>query len=332
MNPHSNEAKQPSTRKRGGFSLTELVVVASLAAAVFTTGAIAYRTISYHQGRTTTYQSINVGPALTKAFYDIDGGLLDVYTAPNYGITAQAERMRVVIGEDVAKSTGIFCLARGVIPVATDSAVTSKIRNVNYLHPQTIPFVGRGTDLDHPNKFRELLQTVYPDSTSTPFPFLNQDYRGVPGSSSVNGSIYLIQANDVNQTLVVRAIYDIDFLEVNVPSPGIYASVKRYYGSELTHSYDVFYSGADQHLTDFGPIFACFERKIRKAIAETVAIDAFKKAEARPFYMVWWPDPALPQLRGIPASSPATTDPRRYYQQHEQQTAWMFVVPMYPSL
>jgi hypothetical protein len=100
----------------------------------------------------------------------------------------------------------------------------------------------------------------------------------------------------------------------------------------LTHSYDILYPGAAQASTQFGPLFACFERKARRALAESTQAEAFKQAENRPFYFVWWPDPANGTLAGAPLSSPANTDPRFYYKSHEQQTSWMLTVPLFPSL
>ncbi|MBP7950004.1 MAG: hypothetical protein KA004_10140 [Verrucomicrobiales bacterium] len=338
------------SRRRGGFSLTELVVVGGLAAAVFTTGAIAFRTIGIHQNRATTFQRIEVGSAITNAFYQMAGGALDTYSAPNYGVTAQAEVLRNVFLEDVAAASAVFCLPRGAIAVNPASAATDKIRNVNYIHPPEttvgtsamapkIPFTGPGSALDHPNAFLSLLAGLYPDSTSDPFPFLSQAYRGVPSASSPNGSIFILQATDQIDKLVVRAVYDIDLLDVSTPNPGVYASVKRYYGTQLTHMYDVFYggvglsaSGSIPAASQFGPLFACFERRVRSSVAEGTAVDAFKKADNRPFYLVWWPDPAQPRLAGSPVGTLPVNDPRNHYRQHENQTGWSFVIPMFPSL
>ena len=84
----------------------------------------------------------------------------------------------------------------------------------------------------------------------------------------VNGSIFVMQMSNNNTTLSIRAVYDIDFLDVADPAGSTYASVKRFVGSTLTHFYDVLYQGpgSDQSPTSFGPVFACFERSVRKGL------------------------------------------------------------------
>lgn len=348
--------------RRLGFSLTELVVVSGLAAAVFTTAALAYRTITRHQRSAASYQEVELGPAITKAFYGSTTGTLDVYTAPNFGMTARAEVLRNIFWDDVAHANAVFCLPRAGITVDTLSDPVAKVAGVNYIHPELLPtpnpnnlnpppdpqasfaFSGLGTFLDHPNSFLTLLQGLYPNSTTHPFPFLNQAYRGVPDTAAVNGSIFILQHSSEQNKLALRAVYDIDFLAVATPEAGTYASVKRFVpikadiltpdATGLTHFYDVFYAGSDQSPTQFGPIFACFERSVRKAVAETSndKATAFKRAGNRPFYFIWWPDPATPRLAGAPIGTYSATDPRRYYSQHENQTTWMFTVPMFPPL
>jgi prepilin-type N-terminal cleavage/methylation domain-containing protein len=347
MKPTAIHPHRPVKHARQrGFSLTELVVVAGLAAVVFSTAALAFRTITVHQKRSTAYQEVDVGPAISKAFYDNPTGKLDVYTTPNYGMTARAEIMRGEFWNDVAHASAIYCLPRPRITVTLNSSITDKERGVNYLHPLTIdvtpasgvaPF--SGTSLDHPNAFRGLLQAVSPvDSASNPFPFTNT-YRGVPAANDVNGSIYIMQMSSNENTLNVRAVYDIDLLDVADPNQSTYASVKRFVGTTLTHFYDVLFSGpgADQTPPNFGPVFACFERSVRRAYPEASGIadqaNAFKRAADRPFYYIWWPDPATPRLAGIPTTTAYTADDARsYYSKHENQTTWLFTVPMFPAL
>jgi hypothetical protein len=346
-------ATRHAKARRRGFSLTELIVAAGLAAAVFTTGALAYRTVTVHQKRTTNYQNLKLGPAITKAFFDDGTGSFDVFTSPNYGIAARAEVLRSIFWDDVAHATAVFCLPRPEIPVNVASAATDKVAGINYVHPPiqsfapppssptgtpnelnaTVPFTGVGMMLDHPNAFLNVLASYAPDSTTNPFPFQGQSFRGVPAAGSVNASIYVLQATGQANQLAIRAIYDIDFLSVTEAQPGVYASVKRYVGTALTHYYDVLYPGVDQTPTQFGPVFACFERSVRTSVVEGNQTDAFKQATHRPFYMIWWPDPAQPRLSGNPTTTAyANTDPRKYYASHENQTSWMFTVPMFPSL
>jgi prepilin-type N-terminal cleavage/methylation domain-containing protein len=332
--------------RQRGFSLTELVVVAGLAAVVFSTAALAFRTITVHQKRSTAYQEVIVGPAISKAFYDNPTGKLDVYTTPNYGMTARAEIMRNEFWNDVAHASAVYCLPRPRITVSVTSDVADKVRGVNYLHPLTLdvtpasgvaPFAG--TSIDHPNAFRQLLLAASPvDSAANPFPFTN-DYRGVPAANDVNGSVFIMQMSNTENALTVRAVYDIDFLDIADPAQSTYASVKRFVGNTLTHFYDVLFSGpgADQTPPNFGPTFACFERSVRRAYPESGGIaaqaNAFKRAGDRPFYYIWWPDPATPRLAGIPTTTAYTaSDARSYYSKHENQTSWLFTVPMFPPL
>lgn len=354
--------KRKRHQAKSGFSLTELVVAAGIAAAAFGTAALGYRTITAHQRNSTTFHTISLGPAITKGFYGSTSGQLDVYSVPNYGMSARAEIMRNIFWDDVAHASAIFCLPRPAITVDPLSDSLVPVAGINYIHPglQAVPnpdnlipppdpqgsitFTGLGTMLDHPNKFLNLLAANYPDTVSTPFPFLGQEYRGVPATASVNGSIYILQSSSIKDKLSVRAIYDIDLLEVADPSPGTYASVKRYvpivYNFAiptevgLTHYYDVLYPGSDQTPQQFGPLFACFERSVRLAAPETGndQANAFKQAQNRPFYFIWWPDPANPRLEGRPTATYPTSDPRQYYSKHENQTTWMFTVPMFPPL
>ncbi len=350
--PSRTSASRPRLR---GFSLVEVVVVAGLAAAIFSTAALAYRTVIMHQKRATTYLDIQLGAGITKAFLDNSTGTLSVYTAPNYGMSAQAENMRQRFTDDLAHATAVYCLPRQAITVDVNTTSTDKVPGVNYIHPNNIditPASGAtplaGTSLDHPNAFRALLAAKYPSSFG-PFPF--QDYRGVPAADAVNGSIYIMQMTSqrppldpnfvAENNLTVRAIYDLDFLPVADPAGSTYASVKRWDGNLRTDYYDILYVGPsvnnDQATTAFGPIFACFERSVRKAYTEASGIatqaNAFKRATDRPFYFIWWPDPAIPRLLGPPLTNSYTTaDPRYYYQKHEEQTSWMFTVPMFPPL
>lgn len=351
-----------SKNKRRGFSLTELVVVSGLAAGIFTSATLAYRTITVHQKSTTSYQELELGPAITKGFYGTTTGVMDVYTAPNFGMTARAEVVRNIFWDDIAHSNAVFCLPRPAITVDTFSDPSVRVAGVNYIHPELLAvpnphgldpapdpqgsfaFSGNGAMFDHPNKFLALLQGLYPDTTAKPFPFLNQAYRGVPAVNSVNASIYVMQPSSEASKLSVRAIYDIDFLAVTTPQAGTYASVKRYVPvvfnatdpsiNGLTHYYDVLYPGSDQLPTQFGPVFACFERSVRLAVNESTndQATAFKRAGNRPFYFIWWPDPATPRLASAGSATYSSTDPRGYYAAHENQTAWMFTVPMFPAL
>lgn len=349
-----------------GFSLTELMIVGGMAAALFTTASLAYRTITVHQRLGTTFNSVNLGPAITTAFYGSSSGTMDVYTAPNFGMTARAEVMRNVFWDDIAHSSAVMCLPRPAYAANPLSAATDKVTGINYIHPLLLPvpnptglspapdpqgtftYSGVGFTVDHPNAFIQVLLNNNP--AGYPFPFTGQAYRGVPAAASVNGSIFVLQMSTEADKVAVRAIYDIDFINIadpgvtTTPNSGTYASVRRYVpvpragvgatqDTGLTHYYDVLYPGPNQPPSQFGPLFACYERSVRRVVTEADSIQAFKRAVDRPFYFVWWPDPATPRLEGTSTAATFTaSDPRYYYRAHENQTCWMFTVPMFPSL
>jgi hypothetical protein len=294
-----------------------------------------------HQKRTTSYQDVTLGAALTDAYYHDGGGTMTVWSTPNYGKSSRAEVLRNTFWDDIAHSNAVYCLPRHSYVANADSIRTDKVDGVNYFHPPvemstsvppviqapTITNADSGMSLDHPNAFRTLLS----GQSINPFPF--EAFRGVPASSDVNASIFVMQMSGSLDKVAIRAIYDIDFVRVSVPVEGVYASVKRYVGANLTDVYDCLYQGSDQFPTDFGPVFACFERSTRLATTETGAAQAMKQAVNRPFYFIWWPDPSQPRL-AAPGSTAtyAATDPRYYYKTHEDQTEFMFTVPMFPQL
>lgn len=329
--------------KSAGYSLTELVVVAGLAAAIFTTGAMAFRTVAMHQKRATSYLDVNLGAAINKGFYNETGASITAYSAPNYGMCGRAEVMRNMFWDDAAHASAIYCVPRINVSVNEDSLITDTVAGLNYFHPplvyntETPPqlqapdvmFYPPGMLLDHSNRFMEIL----PGYGGANFPF--RPFRGVPATTDVNASIFVMQASGAFDGMGIRAIYDIDFLRISSPTGGVYASVKRYVGASFTDYYDCFYAddpSEQQSVTDFGPVFACFEKTTRLATTETGSAQAFKKAGARPFYFIWWPDPAQPRLKSPAATTYADTDPRHYYRQHEAQTEYMFTVPMFPQL
>jgi hypothetical protein len=361
--------------RQRGFTLTELVVVGGLLAVVFTTAAMAYRTMALNQGRSINFQAVTLGRGITNAFYPPEDpafprpSSVDVMSAPHYGTTLNVGVMREQMNDDTAKSCAVYALPRGPIAVDPASSATAYVANVNWVHPPydtsvspAKPPVIRlsipGNLLDTPaspqsdarpshDTFFELLSSEFPGTASKPFPFIHTAtsadagftagsaivgyYRGVPAPLFVNGSIYFLQAGGPIGEVLVRSVWDIDLIKTTSPA-GVYASVKRYQGTTLTHYYDTFYEGEDQVPGDFGPLFALFERKVRKAKSEPGKPDAFKAAENRPFYLMWWPDPSMRRLAGNPGPALTAADPRNYYMKHEQQTSLMFVVPLFPQL
>jgi hypothetical protein len=86
----------------------------------------------------------------------------------------------------------------------------------------------------------------------------------------------------------------------------------------------------------FTPLWVSFERLARKDLSppETTDIERFKVAREKPFYFIWWPDPAAKSLGQYRASNTAytPTDPRRTYNHMAARTSFMFTVPVFPAL
>jgi hypothetical protein len=115
--------------------------------------------------------------------------------------------------------------------------------------------------------------------------------------------------------------------------------VRRYVNGALTAYYDCIFRLSGDGTDSWSPPVVSFERQVRKALTEgATTTDRFKVAEEKPFYFVFWPDPAADSLR-LPAGNTlgsvnptfATTDPRKAYNHMAGRTSFMFVVPLFPS-
>lgn len=305
--PCKIDARSPAA---GGFSLVELLVALAVGAAVLVAGVMIFQNFTLGSSSTGTYLEVTLGQAAVQNFYGLDRTAIDVWVAPNYGRRVQADLLRDRFWEDVERANAVFCLGReaGVL---------------NATHPETIalPAGFQGQLIDLPEAFRQLLGTSIPTSAGT-----FSAYRGA--SQAPNASIFVLEPADAASQLAVRAVYDIDQIATSSPA-GTYVSVRRYQGSVLTDFYDVFYpTGAGQA---FRPLVVAFERSARLAQSEGAAIDRLKVAAGRPFYFVWWPDPAVTQLEGAAGSFDAA-DPRASYPNMGGRTSLFFAVPMFPAL
>jgi prepilin-type N-terminal cleavage/methylation domain-containing protein len=328
-----------------GFSLIELLVVAAVGAIVFTAGALAWRVIANNHRTATTFQEVALPSGVGDNFYP--GSALtsvDSYVAPNFGRCGQADVMRTLFLEDVEKSIAVFMLPRG----GNTNTIRGRTLNLYNVLPQA---------LDTPAAFRSFL-LGNPDTASAAQVFIN--YRGAPpdtGSitttttdpdtgapvvttttgSITNVSIFLLQPSGSNTQLWVRAVYEVDYVNLPVDSndnrapdvPCVFASVRRYVSDTLTHYYDCVYREAD--ITEAGIPCAHFERGDRAVYTEGT-IDRFKKAANQPFYLLWWPDPGLSKLKGTTATTYASSVPQSAYSKHEGQTSYFFIIPQFPAL
>lgn len=305
---------------RAGFSLIELLVAVAITAAVITTAVMIYQNLTASSSARTSYDTVEVGASLP-IFFGQGGTSLDAYFAPSYGRAAAAEFVRDQFIEDLQSASAVFCLGREV---------------ANTIHPTEIeiPSTLRGNNLDSPSAFRSQLAAAIPASAS-----IFVDYRGA--SMATNASIFILKPSPVPQSaasgtevlpsLSVFAVYDIDLTPTTSPE-GTYVSVKRYQSSEEpTDYYDVFYAKSSGTVA-FKPLVVCFERSARRVRDEGNDIDRLKQAGERPFYFIWWPDPAAPTLEAFSEPEYSDNDPRSSYAAMGGRTAFFFAVPMFPSL
>jgi len=320
-----------------GFTAVELVSVLAMAALILGSIIVGYGTIVRTRTGVATIVSVPLGSTRLAAFAypNQSGTSRNVVSAPHYGMMAQAEELREQFLSDTISATAVFCLPR-------DGVNTYKPYSIAYdplLHGE----------LDTPQKFRAHLVAL----GVTPMPF--RDYRNPLNTSSTvpsqNASIFILGFSKVEAKLKTLALYDIDvirFTGSNEPL-GFHASVKRYsddsrgtsYPLAFSGGYEIFYPPStpepdvrrpqDWATDGFTPLFITFERATRLAIAEGTATDRFKVAAERPFYFIWWPDPAARNLS--PQANPLNpADPRQAYNHMAGRTSYMFTVPMFPAL
>lgn len=341
---HSQKGNPPSR----GFSLIELMIVAAVGAMVFTAAALAYRVVAINHSTVGAFQTVALPTGVGDNFYPGSGlTSVDSYVAPNFGRCSQADTMRTLFLEDVEKSIAVFMLPRG--------------GNANSIRGHTIDLGATlPQSLDTPAAFRSFLRSNSNSAIASAAQVFT-DFRGAPPDSGVstlistdpdtgapvittatlpitNASIFLLQPSGSNSQIWLRAVYEVDYVSLPVVSgnatspdvPCVFASVRRYVSSTLTHYYDCVYRNAP--VTDAGIPFVHFERSDRSVFVESGA-DRFKKAANQPFYILWWPDPGMAALRGTAsATTYAGTAPQSAFWKHEGQSSYYFVVPQFPAL
>ncbi|MFT4637348.1 MAG: hypothetical protein ACI8T1_000657 [Verrucomicrobiales bacterium] len=317
-----------------GFTLPELLVAGAMSAAFFVAAAISYQAITYNRGHYQALVSVTVDPAgdlsgaLGNFYANLSGQtILNAYGAPSYGRAAAANQVYDRFWDDMEKASAVFCLSRN--------------GKLNTIRPVSLTFpVGTiSQEIDSNSAFLQMI-------IGTPGASIYTDFRNVspmPGAADpghLGGSVYVLQPYDVADQLGVRALYEIDFVEVSSPA-GVYASVRRYVDSDLSDYYDVFYSEAS--VSDFGPLFVAFEKSSRLAYPETtpdaygVTLDSYKVGPRAPFFMMWWPDPAFILGKDgkdldLDGAALPTGDVRKAYYTMCAKTGIMGVVPNFPPL
>jgi hypothetical protein len=300
----------PTDRERA-FTLVELVVAGAIAMAAITVAVIAFRTLTAAPRASSNDEDVTIGSAAMDAFYAETGDSIVAPSAPSAPQRAQAEVLRTRFYEDLRHASAVFCLGR---------------TNVNTIHPSTIAVSGtfQGRAVGTPEDFRQVLAAADADAAT-----IFEAYRGA--CTSTNGSIFILEPSASLSELAVRAIYDIDLIATTSPL-GVYASVKRFVGGSLTNYYHVFYpAGTALGNVAFNPLFVAFERNSRAAEGDDT-IDRLKVAAGRPFYFIWWPDPAERSLLAASSGSYASSEPRASYPAMGGRTSFFFVVPMMPAL
>lgn len=313
----------------------ELLLVLALSAVVIGGAVVSYGTIVRSQPNVSSIVTVPLGTTRMQNFYGLASSTVNAAMAPQYGALSQAEELREQFVTDTLSATAVFCLPRD---------------GMNTWRPAVIAYnPAEDDELDTPQKFR----THIIARASVPAA-LYRDYRNPLNDNTAvpqNVSIFVLGYSKYAGYLKVNVIYDIDIIRFtgSTEPNGIYASVKRYADAANSTTpatlsymggYDVFFppsvpnpTSTAQWATDgFTPLFITFERAARLALRETPAtIERFKRAAERPFYFIWWPDPAARHL-GPAANTFASSDPRQAYNQMAGRTAFMFTVPMFPAL
>ncbi|MEM7386958.1 MAG: prepilin-type N-terminal cleavage/methylation domain-containing protein [Verrucomicrobiota bacterium] len=280
-----NQGESP---RRRGFTLPELLVTSALTAAFITGAVLVYQNVTSGQRHLSDYSDVTLPTGVLAQLYEGQtGDTLTAYWAPNYGRATRADSLRNQFYADIEDAAAVYCLAR--VGTAT-------------LRPTMIPLVDSalGTNLDSSEAFRSHLESEVTGATG-----IFKSYTGA--STDTSGSIFVLGRSVAIDELNVLAVYEIDLVQATAPT-GTLASVRRYNGSSLNGYYDIFYS--EKAPGDFGTLFAEFQKELRLAVSETT-LDKFKKAKDRPFYLVWWPDPAVSELTVVPKRNEHTKTNRK---------------------
>ena len=297
----------PPAGPAAGFTFVELVVAMCIAAGVIMVAVLAYGTISKTGP---SRRQANVRLTVTNAinFYNSSNSLIAVSEAPSFAAAAMAESMRERLMRDVGSASAICCLARNKPNIAG-------FRPTNISLPTNFDVRGMVT----PESFR----TNLIDRSGE----IYVSYSGA--TTATNLSIYILGYSGYSTNVLVKAIYETDLVQVTNNPPGVYASVRRYAGVTMTDYYHVFYPG---QTNNFSPLAVFFEKE-SLGTSGSNAVDRYRQAEEKPFYFVWWPDPARENLasRYLPETL-TNSSPRFVYSGMAGTTSFFFVIPAFPPL
>ncbi len=308
-----------------GFTAAEMLVASAIAGIVAGTAALTIYTVTLAQRQYSQIASFTLPNGALANFYPgRTGTSVNCAIAPNFGAVAQAESVREKFIFDVSQAIGVYCLARNS-------------GNYNTIRPTGITSPPAGTNLDTPDAFRSYLGTLY---SAAPTTFVS--FRNFPATAPCL-SIYVLGYSNNAATIPVTAVYDLDVVSAKDPTSGViignYVSVRRFVNGALTAYYDCCFKLFGDGTDSWYPAVVSFERQSRKALVEgSTSIDRFKIAKEKPFCLVFWPDPSRSSLKLPNGNTTASyntsftsTDPRKAYNHMAGRTAFMFVVPLFPS-
>lgn len=314
------------SRFNAGFTAAEMLMASALAAVVAGVAALTCYAISAAPRQYAQVVAVTLPNGALANFYPGQTGTsIGTVVMPNFDAIARAEAMRERFNTDIAQAVAVYCLARNT-------------GNYNTIRPGSIASPPSGTVLDTPDAFRTYLGTLYTAASST---FVS--FRNYP-SSAPCFSIFMLGYSNNWSAMPLVALYDFDIVTAKDPNNslnvlGNYVCVRRYVNGALTAYYDGVFRLSGDGTDSWFPAIVSFERQNRKAVVEgATSIDRFKVAQEKPFYLVFWPDPARDSLRLPTGSSTSslnpsisTSDPRKAYNHMAGRTSFMFAVPMFPS-
>ena len=307
-------AKAKNNRKlksSSGFTFVEVLVALVIGAAVIMVAVMAYGAISSN-GPSRRMDGLALGTNAS-ALYGANIPLIAVSEAPSYAAAAMAESMRERLLNDIASASAVCCLAR-------DKRNISTLRLTNFALPTNFDVRGMVT----PDNFRTNL--------IEPTPNVYTSYTGA--TTNANLSIYILGYSGNTNSVIVNAVYETDFVTMTNSPPGVYASVRRWVGPDtITDYYHVFYPG---QANNFSPQAVFFDQA-SLATGTNQILDRYRKAAGRPFYFIWWPDPARKNLASSYTNetlnnSTTNADTRYFYSGMAGATSFFFVIPAFPPL
>jgi hypothetical protein len=272
--------------------------------------------------------NVNIGIANAFAFYGWTDPQVAVSEAPSFAATAMANSLRERFWGDLSSATAVICLARNT---------ANSIRPTNFSLPSTLD----ARTLVSPENFR----TNLIDPGNVVYTNFSTNTLGNGPSRATNLTVYVLYSVSNPTNIAVDAIYESDWVSVTNAPVGVYASVRRYVGTNMTDYYHVFYPADNPEGTTpngtFNPVqhptslpSAAFFTK-----AGTTGGDSrYRLAENRPFYFVWWPDPMNRTLLSqdpYPGQANKILNPTNvsdFYTRQFGATSYFFAFPAFPPL